>query len=880
MRPRDTRRLFRFTSRTSHEIHHDIADEVVFHLEMRAETLRREGMGEAEARAQATREFGDASAHHAVCGPIDQRAERRRGWRRLADECLQDLRVGMRLLLRSPGFAAAAIVTLGLSIGANTAIYSLLDAVLLRPVPLPEPDRLALIWETRPDGGTNSASGGAFLDWRANQTRFDAIVLMNPVAFNLRGRGVTERLTGMEVSHEFLQVLGVPPVLGRGFLPEDDRPGGANDVVMITEEFWRTRFGADTGILGQRLVLDDVARTVIGVLPRSAWLFPTDTFFVPAVLAPGTSRAERSPHWAAVFGRLSAGSSFAAADAELKSIKKRLDSEYPAFKRAWGVRAQPVSEALGLVTRTPMLLLLGAVSLLLLIACANVANLVLARGRQREQELATRAALGAGSARLARQLLTESVALALLGGGFGLLLAAGGVRILRSVAAESLPLALTPQLNLRVLAASVAVTVITGLLFGLVPAIRARRPALSLAISNGGRRATAAGQHRTQSILVVAQVALTMVLVVAAGLLLRSLVNTTRVDPGFDAARVLAFDVSLPRASYDTPEKRVAFVTMMVERLRAVPGIEQAGSGQAIPFSGGGSGEYFQRPGSGGDEGLTLGRMDFVSPGYLQALGARVRAGRLIVSDDTAGAGARVTVISETTARRFFPRGDAVGQVLRIQASEWRVVGVVADIVDRKLDGDPKPFCWVPFVFNAGHMSFAVRAGGEPLALVGDIRRELAAVDPGVALANPRSLDDTRVGSLTQRKVILGLVAAFAGTALLLACVGIYGVIAYGVATRRREIGIRLALGAVPTAVVRQVLGWGVGQVVAGLVVGAFGAVATARLLASELYGVQASDPTVLGVTALTIAAAATGACLIPAWRATRYDPLESLRVE
>jgi len=553
---------------------------------------------------------------------------------------------------------------------------------------------------------------------------------------------------------------------------------------------------------------------------------------------------------------------------------------YPEFKRTWSVRAQPVDEALGLMTRTPMLLLLGAVSLLLLIACANVANLVLARGRHREQEMATRAALGAGSGRLARQLLTESVVLALFGGALGLLLAAAGVRVLRVLAAGALPMSFSPQLNTRVLAASVGVTLVTGLLFGLVPALRARRPELALAINSGGRRTTASGQHRTQSLLVVAQVALTMVLLAAAGLLMRSLANTTRVDPGFDAERVLAFDVSLPRASYEAPETRMAFVANLQGRLRAVPGVIQAGSGQAIPFSGGGSGEYFQRPGTGGDEGLTLGRMDFVSPGYLEALGARVRRGRLISGEDIVGTGVRVAVISETTARRFFPRGDAVGQVLRIQAGEWRVVGVIADVVDRKLDGAPKPFCWVPFVFNSSRLSFAVRTSGAPLALVGSVRRELAAVDPGVALAEPRSLDDTRTDSLTQRKVVLALVGGFAAAALLLACVGIYGVMAYGVATRRREIGIRLALGAVPLAVIRQVLAGGLRQLFAGLALGVCGAVAAARLLASELYGVRAADPTVLVVTALTIGVAAVCACLIPAWRATRYDPLEALRAE
>ena len=322
----------------------------------------------------------------------------------------------------------------------------------------------------------------------------------------------------------------------------------------------------------------------------------------------------------------------------------------------------------------------------------------------------------------------------------------------------------------------------------------------------------------------------------------------------------------------------MAFVATLLERLRALPGVERAGSGLAIPFSGGGNGEYFARPGAADTQ--TLGRLDFVSPGYLEALGARVRAGRLVASGDIVGDGALVAVISETTARRFFPKGDGVGQTLRIQGGEWRVIGVVADIVDRRLDGERKPFAWVPFLFDASRLSFAVRTPGLPLAQVGAVRRELAAIDGGVALANPRSLDHTRAGSLTQRKVVLGLVGAFAAAALVLACVGIYGVMAYAVATRRREIGIRLALGAVRAAIVRQVLVGGVRQLAAGLALGLVGAIVAARLLASELYGVGASDPAVLVATALTIAAAALLACWIPAWRAARRDPLESLRAE
>jgi predicted permease len=880
MRPWGVKRLFAFATRTREDIANDIDDEAAFHVQMRAEDLRRDGLSQADALAQATREFGDRLRHAAACAAIDMGAERQTRFRRLVDDAAQDTRLGLRLLARSPGFTAAAVLTLALGIGANTAIYSLLDAVLLRPLPWPEPERLALIWETRPDGGTNSASGGAFLDWRANQTRFSDIVLSSPVSYNLRDDRGTERLSGMEVSHEFLQVLGVPARLGRGFLPEEDRPGGPTNVVMLTEEFWQSRFGGDPGILGRTLVLDDVPRTVVGVLPREAWLFPDHSFFVPAVLAPDSGRAARSGHWAAIFGRLAPGSTYESANEELRAIKKRLDPQYPTFKRSWGVFAQPVTEALGMVTRTPMLLLLGAVSLLLLIACANVANLVLARGRQREPELATRAALGAGSGRIVRQLITESLALAVVGGALGLGVAALLLRVLEQATADALPLAFHPALNPRVLVASVAITLVTGVLFGLVPAVRARRPALSAAINSGGRRSTSSGQHRAQAVLVCAQVALTVVLLAATGLLLRSLANTARTDPGFDADRVLAFDVSLPRASYDNDARRVAFVSALLERLRATPGVEEAGSGMGIPFSGGATGEYFQRPGTGGDEGQTLGRLDFVSAGFLDALGARVRAGRLLTEADVSGDGARVVVLNETAARRFFPGEQAVGQTMRITTQEWRVVGVIADVVDRRLDGARVPYAWVPMTFGMDRRSFAVRTRGNPLALVEDVRRQVASVDPGVAVANARALSAARTGSLTQRKVVLGLVGAFAGAALLLASVGIYGVMAYIVATRRREIGIRLALGAVPGRVIRHVIADGLRPLAIGLVLGVAGALVAAKLLTSELYGVAATDPGVLATTVATLLATALLACWIPAWRATSVAPLTSLRSE
>ncbi|WP_448993755.1 ADOP family duplicated permease [Luteitalea sp.] len=880
MRPWGVKRLFRFTTRTREDIGTDIADEVAFHLEMRVEELQREGLSADDARARASLEFGDRAEHAVACAAIDLRAERHGDVRRMLDDAGRDVRLGLRLLARSPGFTATAVLTLALGIGANTAIYSLLDAVLFRPLPWPEPDRVALLWETRPDGGTNSTSGGAFLDWRASQRQFSALALVAPVAYNLRDDRGTERLSGLEVSHAFLQVLGVAPRLGRGFLPEEERPGGPTSVVLVTEEFWHSRLGRDPNVLGRTLVLDDVPRTVVGVLPRETWLFPDHTFFVPAVLAPESGRTARSGHWAMVLGRLAPGASYASATTELRAIKARANADYPAFKRDWSVLAEPVTGVLGTYTQAPMLLLLGAVSLLLLIACANVANLILARGRQREPELATRAALGAGSGRIVRQLIAESLTLAGLGGLLGLAIAAIVLQVLRHAVEGALPLAFHPALSTRVLIASVIVTLGTGVLFGIVPAVRARRPAISAAINHGGRRSTASGQQRVQGILIGAQVALTVVLLAATGLLLRSLANTVRTDPGFDAEQVLAFDVSLPAGSYDNDARVLTFVTTLLEGMRAVPGVERAGSAMSIPFSGGSTGEYFQRPGTGGDEGQSLGRLDFASAGFLEALGARVQAGRLLTDADVAGAGSRVAVVNETAARRFFGGEAAVGQTLRIAAQDWRVIGVVADIVDRRLDGEQLPFAWVPMTFGPARRAFVVRTSGTPLALVETLRREVARVDPGVAMANPRALVSARAGSLTQRKVVLGLVATFAGAAVLLASVGIYGAMAYVVATRRREIGIRLALGSAPAQVVRHIVGTGLRPVLMGVGLGLVGTLMATRLLRSQLHGVAASDPMVLAGSVGLLLSVGLLASVVPAWRATRLSPLTALRSE
>ncbi len=878
MRPWFTKRVFRHANRTRDEIRRDVSDEVAFHLDMRADELTREGMAPSDARAQALKEFGTVDSSAQVLAKLGDTVERRRRISHFAAELLQDAALGVRLLARSPGFAVVAILTLALGIGANTAIYSVLDAVLLRPLPYPEPDRVMMVSEVRADGGANSVSGGAFLDWREHQTTFDALTLTSPVSYNLRG-DVPERLNGVEVSHEFLKVLGIPPLLGRGFLPDEDRHGGHTNVVMITEDLWRSRFGADAGIVGRTMVLDEVPRTVIGVLPRGAWMVKDYTFFVPVVLTPGSFRAARAGHWGGVFGRLASTATVASADADLKRIKEQLNPQYPDFKQKWSVVVQPVTEVIGGLAQTPMLILLGAVSLVLLIACANVANLLLARGCHRQQELAVRAALGASGGRLVRQVLTENLMLALMGGLAGIVVAYAGLDLLRRFTDDALPVTLTPRLDLQVLLVSLGITVVTGPLVGLLPALRARRPDLSAAMNTGSKGASSGGRQRTQSLLVVAEVALTVVLLASAGLLLRSLAKAASVDPGFAPSRILAFQVSLPDVSYESREKRLAFTGDLLARLRALPGVEGAGTAMAIPFIGGGYGEYFYREAR-TDNDAVIGRMDFISPGYLEALGTRLLIGRRFTDADNRIGGPRVAVINEWTMRRFFPKGDAIGQPITVQGQPWQIVGVIADVVDRRLDVPQGAFAYVPSAFNPGQISVIVNTTLDPMSLVATVRAEVARIDPGVAVASPRSLDRAMAESMTQRKVVLALVGVFATAALLLATIGLYGVMAYAVATRQREFGIRMAFGAVRQDLIRQVLRGGLRLTTVGLLVGLVGAVGVARLLASELYQVKGSDPLVIAGTSATVLAVAILACSVPAWRASRFQPMAALRVE
>jgi predicted permease len=789
-----------------------------------------------------------------------------------------DLKYAFRQLAQSPGFTTVALLTLAIGIGANTAIFSTLNAALLRPLPYPQADRLVQVFETREDGGQNGNSGGAFLDWREHNTQFDSLALVSRARLNLRGEQAPLRLEGLEVSHDFFRVFGVHPLLGRDFLPADDQAGGDNNVIILTEELWRSQFGANPALVGTTIIIDDVPRTVIGVVPAGAWLYREVQCFVPAVLAPNSDRSARSPHWANTFGRLKPGVSIAQGDEDLRAIKVRLQAQYPVWKKLWGVAVVSLPEKLAAESRPALLMLLGAVALVLLIACANVANLLLARANDRRQEIALRAALGASRLRLVRQVLTESLLLAILGGGLGILLSFWAIDLLRHLTADFLPRAMAPALDPRVLGFSVLLAGVTGIFFGLVPAWQLRRLDLNDALKNGGRGASAGGRHRTQASLVVAEVALTVVLLVGAGLLFRSLVKTASVSLGFEPQRALAFDLSLPGVTYKDGEQRLAFTRTLLDRIRALPGVEAAGTGLSIPFAGGGYGEYVGRPGR--PASYTLGRVDYVSGGYLQALGTQVLSGRSLTDADNQRNGPRVMVISQTAASTFFPKENPLGENVEFSGKTWTVVGVIADLPDKKLDGAARPFVYCPQAFNPQDYSVVVRTSLEPLALVPLIRSAVQQLDAGLPLAHVRALDQAMAGSMSARRLILGLIGAFAVTALFLACIGLYGVMAYTVGLRRRELCIRLALGAAPRAVRTMVLRDGLKLVLLGIMLGLGGAYAGSRLIAAMLYGVSAHDPVVLGGVTFILTAVAFVACLLPAIKAARADPVAALRAE
>jgi putative ABC transport system permease protein len=811
------------------------------------------------------------------------------------DRLLHDVRYAARMLAKSPAFTAVAVLTLGLGIGANAAIFSVVNAVLLRPLPFPEPERLVAVWTPQPKRSSairGSSSYPDFADFRDQSTSFEALAAFRQRGYTLSTRNGAERVAGGRVSWSLLSVLGVAPPLGRDFTAEDDRLGGPR-VALLAHGLWQRRFAADPGIIGASITLDGEPHIVLGVLPagfRFDFDLNTAELFTPLTLDGKDAIEERGQHYLRIVGRLKPGTTSEQARAELAAVAARLEQAYPRSNTGRTASVVPLHQEVVGDVRRGLLVLLGAVALVLLVSSANVANLLLVRATEREREVAVRSALGASRGRLGRQFLTESVLLALLGGGLGLLFAFWGVAALVALAPADLPRAADIGVDGRVLGATLGVSLLTGLLFGSVPSLRGSRVRLAEALSEGGRGSAGPGRQRVRNALIVTEVALAVVLLVGAGLLLRSLGRLLDVDPGFRSEGVLTANLRLPDARYEKPEQVMAVYDRLLPRLASLPGVTAAGAGMPLHFGGDIWVTGFVRrdrpeppPGD-----RQHAHYKAVTPGYLEALGIPLVAGRLIADADRRGA-PRVVVVSRALAHRLYPDEDPVGRPVAFgvgfdDADEdvtWRIVGVVGDTAVSSLDVEPPPQFYVPlFQQPWGYPSLVLRTAGNPRPLIEAVRREVQAIDSELPVFEAHTLGELTAASVAQRRFQTRLLAAFAAVGLLLAAVGLYGVMAVSVGQRTREIGIRIALGAERRGVIRLVMGQGLGLVLLGMALGLAGAAAFSRVLAGLLFRVGATDPVTFAVVPALLAATALAASYLPARRATRVDPLVALRCE
>jgi putative ABC transport system permease protein len=786
-----------------------------------------------------------------------------------------DARLALRQLRKAPGFTVAAILTLALGIGANTAMFSVVDAVLLRALPFDDPGQVVHVWEAPKPGQANSVSVGVFRDWARHATAFDAIAAVAPGELNLAGDGEPERLSGLRMSPSGLRVLRARPVVGRIFAPDEDQPG-KNAVIVLTHELWTRRFGGDPGVVGRSLRLNGEPWTVIGVLPRAFLPWDGVEYVVPLVFR-DAELEERGSHWLRVIGRLKPGLGPARAEADLLTVAQSYRQLYPKWKQDWGVSVRPMHEQLTREVRPMLLVLLGAVGLVLLIACANVANLLLARAAERQKEVAVRLSLGATRARIVRQLLAESLVLALAGAAAGLGLAFAATAAIRGAARTGLPRAAEIAVDWRVLGFAVLVSLATALVFGLVPALQASRPDVNAALVEGGR-ANTGGRSRTRHALVVAEVATALVLLAGAGLLVNSFVRLLNVPPGFDPRQTIALQLTMSGRGYPDPATRAAVMERILERVRSVPGVEAAGSVTTLPLTWPMDTLVRLAGREGPHDGRFSSDFDYVDGESFRALGIPLMRGRLFDTRDAA-AQAKVAVVNEAFALTLFPGRDPLGQFIGEGQEQWQIVGVVGDVRVRGLGEAIRPLFYRPLAFGwFPGRRLVVRTAGPPHAFVEPIRRAILAVEPELPVANPQSLEELVAASVGQRRLVLAVLGFFAASALLLAGVGLYGVVACTVSQRTREIGIRMAVGAPRRAVVGLFLRQGARLTGLGIALGLLGGAALTRLLASQLYGVKATDPLTFAAVSAVLLLVALAASFLPARRAAAVDPVNALR--
>jgi predicted permease len=875
-------------------LYYDLSDEMQLHLDEKIAELAASGMSKIEATAAARREFGNVTL-------IEN--DGREVWRWPSIESvLADVRYAARVLRKSPGFTCLAVLTLALGVGASTAVFSLVSAILLKPLPYPNPDRIVLPELVSPPGVN---LGSEYFPWGQIQFRlltreshpFEAVGAFQNDSFNLTGAGEPSFVDGFRVSEEFFPALDMSPSLGRTFTAEEDQPGREYEVIL-SDRLWRQRFGADPDVLGKSARLNGYAYTVIGVMPSgfefpraeempSSFNFPSEAqLWVPLAVA---AEPKGGPSELAVIGRLKPGLSIAQAQAAMDLITKHAEAKDPQWKGWFNSRIVPLTRQVVGDTELPLRLMLGAVGIVLLIACSNVANLLLTRSLGRRREFTLRAALGAGRARLIRQLLTESLLIAAAAGAFAIFIANAGIFFVKSFGPSNIPRLREVTLDLPVFVFAACVSLATGILFGLAPAVGATHSNLADSLKEGSQRSgVASASPRLRNALLVSQVALALVLVISAGLLTRTFFRLLGANGGFNADRVLTFQLPLPALRYVDQPHIVTFLQSALDRLRSIPGVQSAGVGETVPMGGEGESTVIRMPDhpAASQKELPFANYTIISPGYLSSVGTPILRGRDFTEADTANS-LPVAIVNVAMEKKYWPAEGALGKHVGPGSSRYplmTIIGVVPDVKHVSLREETAPEIYVVYTQKQWpsmlNMRIALRTKVDPASMTASIREAIHSLDPDLPLAKVATLTTLVDDSLSQPRFAMLLLASFGVLALLLASIGMYGVISYSVMQRTQEIGIRMALGAERRSVFAMVLSHGARLAGLGIAIGLLTALSLTRVMASFLFGVQPTDPLTFAVVSLLLVGTALLACYLPARRATRVDPMIALRHE